>query len=228
MLNAQKTRNAPTWWMIQLVFTLSGACGLSYEIIWGRWLTTVIGCSATSASIVLATFMGGLAAGSWAFGRISRRISSPLGWYAAVEFLIGITAVLLPSITIKLLGLQFALRILGVVACLFPPTFFMGGTIPLAMSWSETVNLPAGATLGRLYGVNTLGACFGSLAAGFWLIPMVGLRVTNGFAATLNLIIALLAFLMQSRRASSPAASATSPRQTLTQSFPSYAFCPSL
>ena len=223
MLNAQKPNHAFTWWMLQCVFTLSGACGLSYEIIWGRWLATVIGCSSTSASIVLATFMGGLAAGSWVFGRICRRLSSPLGLYAGIEFLIGISAIIFPAISIKLLGLPFALRVLGVIACLFPPTFFMGGTVPLAMSWSESVDLPAGATLGRLYGVNTLGACFGSLAAGFWLIPAFGLRVTNGFAATLNLFIALIVVLMQMRRAPVSEKQATAPASQAAQPFPAHA-----
>jgi spermidine synthase len=144
-------------------------CGLGYEIIWGRWLATILGSSATSACIVLATFMGGLAVGSWFFGGLCRRVALPLNLYIGVELFIGITAGLFPFITLHILGLPFFLRILCVVVVLFIPTFLMGGTVPLMMSWSETVNLPPGSTFGRLCGLNTLGACCGCIAAGFLL-----------------------------------------------------------
>ena len=185
------------WWVIQMIFTVSGACGLGYEIIWGRWLSTVLGSSTTSTSIVLATFMGGMAVGAWCFGELSRRVRSPLTLYALVELGIGVTAGLLPYLTSFLLGVPFFLRIALVVLCLFFPTFLMGGTVPLIMSWSEGMKLPAGASIGKLYGLNTLGASVGCLAAGFWLIPTFGLYVTNGLAASLNAIIALCVFLLR-------------------------------
>ncbi len=204
MSNNRQTNTRILWWFVQIVFTVSGACGLGYEIIWGRWLSTVLGSSTTATSIVLATFMGGMAAGSWFFGHISRRVLSPLSVYVVVELLIGISAGILPFLTPFILSVPFFLRVALVVFCLFVPTFLMGGTVPLVMSWSESMNLPAGASIGRLYGLNTLGASVGCVAAGFWLIPTFGLSVTNGFAASLNTLIALSVFLIRNTGAREP------------------------
>ncbi|MEO1271726.1 MAG: fused MFS/spermidine synthase, partial [Myxococcota bacterium] len=185
------------WLVIQTAFTLSGACALAYEIVWGRWLATVLGGSAMATSIVLAAYMGGLALGSYAFGRLSERTSKPLLVYVAVELLIGLTAATFPSVTEGILGLPGLPRTLIAFVVLLLPTFFMGGTVPLVMAWSREVDLPQGRTLGRLYGLNTLGAAAGCLLAGFWLIPQLGLSVTNATAATINVLIGLGIYLME-------------------------------
>ena len=52
---------------VYLLFFLSGACGLVYEVIWGKYLSLFIGNTTQAHMIVLATFMGGLAAGSFLF-----------------------------------------------------------------------------------------------------------------------------------------------------------------
>jgi len=50
---------------VYLMFALSGASALVYQIIWARWLGLVFGNTTLSISIVLGSFMLGLALGSW-------------------------------------------------------------------------------------------------------------------------------------------------------------------
>ena len=60
--------------------------------------------------------------------------------------------------------------------------------------------------IGRLYGLNTLGAVAGSFGAGFLLMPNLGMRGSNMAAAGLGLAVAVAAFavhLALGRRAES-------------------------
>lgn len=180
------------WPLIQSVFVLSGACALAYEVLWGRWLAAVLGSSATAACVVLASYMGGQAAGAALFGRLSARLARPLWAYVAVEVAIGASALVFPFLAELAVGLPPALRVTVAVGILVTPTVLLGGTVPLVLRWSEQVGLPAGGTLGRLYGLNTVGAAAGTLVAGFVLIPNLGLSTTNLLAAAGNGMIALL------------------------------------
>ena len=81
---ARDSASAGTRNFIQLAFVLSGACALAYEVLWGRWLAAVLGSSSTAACVVLASYMGGQAAGAVLFGRWSTRLANPLGAYVAV------------------------------------------------------------------------------------------------------------------------------------------------
>ena len=70
----------PTVW---LIFILSGASALIYEVIWMRQLTLVFGSTVFATSTVLTAFMAGLALGSYYFGRkIDESNMSPLKLYA--------------------------------------------------------------------------------------------------------------------------------------------------
>jgi spermidine synthase len=76
----------------------SGAAGLLYEIVWTRLLSLQLGHSVAAAGTVLAAFMGGLAAGALAGGRVATRFdrTRALRGYALVELVIAACAVALP------------------------------------------------------------------------------------------------------------------------------------
>ena len=57
-----------------LLFALSGAAALVYEVVWTRLLALQVGHGLAAASTVLAAFMGGLAIGAAAGGRIGQRM----------------------------------------------------------------------------------------------------------------------------------------------------------
>ena len=74
------------------LFIASGFAGLIYESVWTHYLKLFLGHAAYAQSLVLAVFMGGMAAGAAYCGRRSARIANPLLAYAAVEAAIGLLA----------------------------------------------------------------------------------------------------------------------------------------
>src|SRR5215475_9683697 len=82
--------------ILYLIFFLSGATGLVYEVIWVRLTGLVFGNTSHAISVVLGAFMAGLALGSWWLGRKADRVSSPLRFYGLLEVGIGLSAALVP------------------------------------------------------------------------------------------------------------------------------------
>ena len=72
---------------LNVLFLISGAAALVYQAAWLRMFALVLGNSLHSAATVFAAFMGGLALGAWAFGRLSNRLSDRLLLYVDDNFL---------------------------------------------------------------------------------------------------------------------------------------------
>ena len=175
---------------------VSGAAGLVYQSLWLRSFGLVFGNTTDAVAAVLATFMGGLALGSAIAGR--RSAARPLRAYAACEIGIGLAALL----TVPLLRMLGAgalagggplVRAIGAALVVLPATVLMGATIPLLVAERSRSEAGFAASLGRLYRVNTLGAAFGVLAAGYVLVPALGTTVTLVAAAFANIVIGLAA-----------------------------------
>src|ERR671915_685704 len=77
---------------LAVLFFLSGAAALVYQVLWLRLMGLVFGVTVHAATTVLASFMSGLALGSLAAGRLAPRLRRPLLWFAAAELLIGAAA----------------------------------------------------------------------------------------------------------------------------------------
>ena len=192
---------------LQLCFFLSGAAGLIDQVVWAKALAQLFGYSAYAVATVLAVFMGGLALGSAIFAKWRPANQTGIALYAWMEFAIALTAFLsLPGIALVRhlylaayphVGGSFALlaivRFLGAAMVLAAPTLLMGGTLPVLLSGSVRESRDLGIRAGRFYAVNTAGAVAGTLAAGFFLIPRIGLRSTLILAVVLNLIAGFLA-----------------------------------
>ncbi|MBI4508637.1 MAG: fused MFS/spermidine synthase [Deltaproteobacteria bacterium] len=191
-------------------FVLSGASGLILEIVWVRQLTHVFGSTTLAISTVLATFMGGLALGSFLGGRLADRLRiDPLLAYAACELGIAGLALLIP-IAIEgypaantwawrhLADSPWALAMARFVlsaALLMPPTTLMGATMPILARKVVTTRDELGE-LGKrvaiLYAANTAGAVLGALSAGFWLVPRFGVRQSGLVAVVLDVVLAIV------------------------------------
>src|ERR1044071_10278829 len=85
-------------WAILLCFFASGMSGLVYQVVWVRELVLVFGATTFAVSTVLTAFMGGLALGSFYFGRRSEKIARPLRLYGILEIGIGIYGLAVPFI----------------------------------------------------------------------------------------------------------------------------------
>src|ERR1043166_9046688 len=135
--------------VLLLLFAGSGCSALIYEIVWYQLLQLVIGSSAISLGVLLATFMGGLCLGSLALHRLRAASNQhPLKVYAKVEFGIAICGVLVLLLMPLLDGVYTAavghgmpailFRALVAGLCLLPPTFLMGASLPAAARWLES------------------------------------------------------------------------------------------
>ncbi|MGQ9730859.1 MAG: fused MFS/spermidine synthase [Candidatus Zipacnadales bacterium] len=196
--------------LILTCFFFSGAAGLIYEVVWARRLTLIFGVTVLSHSTVLAAFLGGLAVGSLIFGRLADRRRDLLRVYAILEALVGLFCFATPYLfalvehgyVIIHPTLEHQLWLLRLVRfglaalVMFVPTMLMGGTLPV-LSRARIRRLgQVGTEVGVLYGVNTLGAVLGAVAAGFFLLPTVGLKGSIYLAAVINLAVALTAFAL--------------------------------
>src|SRR5436190_9806454 len=187
--------------LVLAFFFVSGTCGLLYEVVWIRAAGTVIGNTTHAVGTVVGVFMGGLALGGWWGGRLADRRSGGrlLALYGQLEGAVAVSALLVPVLiagsepVFRLLWetpVYGAARVLIVALILLVPTTLMGATLPILARFLSSSIDNAGREAGRAYAINTLGGVLGTLAAGFWLIPELGLRATTFIAAGLNVAIA--------------------------------------
>jgi spermidine synthase len=190
--------------LLLLIYFASGACSLIDEVVWMRLLKLTLGNTVYASSIVVSTFMGGLALGAFIMGRYSDHVIKRLRLYALLETIITISVLSLPW------GLRVAdkfyvwfyrayetthkeLLIVQVILSgliLIVPSMLMGSTLPLLGRFVTSLEKEAGHLVGRLYAINTLGAAVGCFLAGFVLIRSIGVMNTLYAAAVLNLLVA--------------------------------------
>jgi len=172
------------------------------------------GVTTAMVSIVLSVFMAGLGLGSWAAGQWLRRTrtTSSLRVYALIEFLIGVSALVVPyelflgHRTLERFNLSsslafYAVEGLWVAATLLPWTTLMGATVPVAMN-AIRQTLPSQSTrsFSFLYMANVTGAIAGTIIPLF-LIELFGFRGTLRIGAVCNALIALSAVTLATKSA---------------------------
>src|SRR3954452_12371816 len=174
--------------LLLLLFAGSGCSALIYEIVWYQLLQLVIGSSAVSLGVLLATFMGGLCAGSLLLRKLPFAKEHPLRVDGKIEFGIGAFGILVlflmplvDSVYTAAVGHglpAILLRALVAGLCLIPPTFLMGASLPAAARWIKT-SQEGVSDMGLLYAANTIGAVSGCLLAGFYLLRVFDLATAT-------------------------------------------------
>jgi spermidine synthase len=209
---AARKFGGPRRWPIQYLtiyacFFLSGATAMVFEILWCRRFVTIFGNSSYAVSIVLCAFMAGLGLGGLIGGKLADRLARRMLAFGLIEFAIAAWALAMPMMLNWLQSLAPALASLSPgsllattltrfavsFAILVVPCFLMGVTLPLLVRAVASSERRAGVSIGALYCWNTLGAAFGCLASGFWMLETLGLRLTNFCAVTISVLIGLAA-----------------------------------
>ena len=182
------------------ILFLSGIAGLGYEIVWMKMLSYGLGHEGPAMLASTAAFFIGLALGSWILDKPIKLSSKPQRIYVALEFIIGLWAliliVLIPKInnwTCSLIGVDVtplrhwfvAFIIPGLL--LLPATFSMGGTLP-AMERFITIRRKGGRHLAGIYAANTFGAMTGTIIVTFVITPLLGYTFTLVLLAIINII----------------------------------------
>ena len=217
-------------------FLVSGFCGLVYQVVWLRLAMASFGVTTPLISLIVSLFMAGLGIGSWATGRWVKRFekapaSTMLRLYGGTELLIGLSAVLVPTLfglgrrAVQSLavgeelgsGTYYMYSGLVLAVALLPWTLCMGATFPLAMSAiRKCMAEESKRSFSFLYLANVLGAVLGTLVSAFVLIELLGFRGTLYVAMGLNWLLALVAFQRSTRAGLSlaiPSSEFTTPEQ---------------
>jgi spermidine synthase len=189
-----------------VLFFASGCAALIYETVWFYLVQLVVGASSISVAVLLSSFMGGMALGSWLLPRVLSAVEGHVRSHRAHPF--HVVAALELGIALLGLAIPFALpyiqqvyltraepgasavlwRALVCAVVLTPPTILMGATLPAIASWYEGRH--DARSVGLLYMANLSGGATGTVLAGFYLLRVHDTLVATWVAVALNLLVA--------------------------------------
>ncbi|OPL16798.1 MAG: hypothetical protein AVO39_00545 [delta proteobacterium MLS_D] len=192
------------------IFMVSGFCAMAYEVFWTKLLGLLIGPTTYSFTIVLVTFIAGLALGNLAFGRWADRTKNVpalliVSQTAAAFFALFVSQFFGNSqlFFVKLIHafsdhftVFFIIKALTLFGFMILPTFFLGATFPLVAKIYTRSLSTVGRSIGVAYAMNTIGAVLGSFCTGFILIPMVGKETGISLVIALQMAVSLGAGLV--------------------------------
>ncbi|MFU8803254.1 MAG: fused MFS/spermidine synthase, partial [Bradymonadaceae bacterium] len=197
----------PRWafWMTLSLFGLTGIVAMSYQVLWTRAYVIVLGSSTYSFTLVLTAVLIGIALGSAIISPLVKRMSRPVFWFALTQFGVCTSATLsffvLDRLPTWLMGRMretittaseiylYNFFLVGLVVLL--PSMLQGMSFPLVVRAVVHDRETSGGEVGRAYAFNTAGAILGSFAAGFLLLPWLGLQGAISLVIGLNLIVGI-------------------------------------
>ena len=182
---------------ILLLATLSGTCGIAYEVLYSRMLSTYMGDMFYVAASILTAFLLSLGVGAL----YAQRWPRSLGW---IEIAIGLFA-LIASYVFKLHGESFVTAIvtlpvntpmaltLSVFLIIIPPALMIGFSVPLFTHYRNNSNPEESnvKSLGWVYCSYNLGAAFCVLIIEYLLLRNYGISLTTQFIAVINILIGI-------------------------------------
>jgi spermidine synthase len=194
--------------LVLFVFMASGFLALLYEVAWSRALILVFGTSIYAFATILTTYLLGLALGSMVFGRLTDRVRNPIALLAILQMVIGASVFSTTPLIGRLpdyfviffseknisWGTMAFTEFIVCLLLIITPTFASGASFPLVTRiFMNYRGFKIGRTVADVYTFNTLGGILGSLAAGFILIPTMGVEKTLLWGAGANfMVVALL------------------------------------
>jgi len=209
---------------LRVAVFLSGSAALIYQLLWMRELALVMGTSHTAVAVCLAVYMGGLALGAALAANFAEQIHRPVHTFVAVELAIAGGGLLMPAVLAAAAPLlprllaapagtpadagagQALFYGLTATVSMGLPALCIGATLPLLARLVAAADAGGMRGLSVLYAVNTAGAAAGAGAAGFLLIPSLGLSWSALLAAGLNVGAAALAWTLRSGTRQGPMA----------------------
>jgi len=205
----QITREPTVVWAL-VIFAVSGFSAMAYEVMWTRLLGLIIGPTTYSFTLVIASFIVGLAVGSLYFGLLGDRVKGVFSLLVGTQLCAACLALLVSQFfgnsqfffakLIYTFHDQFnemiVLQFVIIFFVLLGPTVMLGATFPLVNRIYARSIPVLGRSIGNAYALNTVGAILGSVAAGFILIPWLGKENGLRFVMALQFTVALTAWLV--------------------------------
>lgn len=194
--------------LLLTAFFLSGFASLGYQVIWTRILAIYFEATTYAFTLILCTFLLGIAVGSYAIAPVINRRTNWLFWAALMEWGIGLTALVSIAVIARLSAIVETLRwlpilehtvsgeqrVIGLMCFLtiIPTTLLLGAAFPVIMKlYAGGEDATVGRRLGRAYASNVCGSIAGSWASGFVLIPLLGTHTSLVLLAAANVLIGL-------------------------------------
>lgn len=213
---ASMVEEAPLRGRALIVLFCTGLVAIAIEVGWTKYLSIFTGTTIYGFAAILTIFLLGISAGSWAIKSYLEQMRRPEFWMAFGLIVLGLTLLLtraglslIPPVYEAINHLpasafiRHGVKYLFVFLLLFPPTFVFGALFPLNLKLYCGNLQGVRARIGKAYAVNTVASIFGSLMAGFWIIPQFG---TDMLLTSMALVILVLPFLFV------PVLRATGPR----------------
>jgi spermidine synthase len=198
---------------------LSGFTSFAYEIYWTRSLVFILGNSTYALTTMLSAFLTGIALGAYLIRFFLSRIRDHSVIFGWIQILLGIfSALALPLLFSFDDPQSLSQYILRTSTQVFPlifagfgvaflvmlvPAILIGATFPLVGEIGVRDPGKTGASVGKIYAINTLGNVLGALLPGFFLLNWLGIQkgilamaVIN---ATLGFVILFLRLLRPAR-----------------------------
>ena len=185
--------------ILALAFAISGFTALIYEVVWSRSLQLIFGSTIYAVSTILTTFFIGFALGSYLFRNLADSYNNPVRLFAVIQIGIGIYALIILWLFKAIVPLYLALtipvlRFLLLFLILILPATLFGAIWPIVnKAYINTDKI--GKDSGKLYSWNSLGSFLGPLAAGFILIPLIGIIETSFLVSLINISLGIIIFL---------------------------------
>lgn len=192
--------------LLSTAFLFSGATSLSLEVAWSKELSYLLGVDIYATTTVVTAFMAGLGLGAILVARFYNWSRASIRTYGLLQLAIGtcgLISIPLFRSTMPLFSFLYdqlnynselflLARFLFVFGLMLIPVTLMGMTLPVVVGASfGKVKGKYAYLAGLLYGVNTVGAVFGTLVAGFFLIPQIGILNTCIFTGIVDLLIGI-------------------------------------
>jgi spermidine synthase len=174
--------------LVLFMFGLSGFISLGYEVLWARAISFFAGNTSYAFSTMLTTFLLGIGLGSLLATKFSDKLKRPLLGFGLAEIMIGFCAIatipmfarffylLRPEIYGENPATPVWMKFCFSFLAMFIPTLLMGAVFPLVGRIYTHTLKKVGRSIGNLYSINTVGSILGSAAAGFVLVPLLGIQ----------------------------------------------------
>jgi spermidine synthase len=181
-------------WILPIMLSSSVAT-FTYEVLWTRLLSHILGGSIVAFATMLASFLSGIAIGSAIASQVAKTRAM-----ARTAFILAQLGIAATCVTIYLTLDRYVPQTAGLfgnvsvaIALLLPSTLFIGATFPLAVRILCANESEASVASARVLAWNTVGAIVGAVGAGFVLIPMLKYEGAVKVAVAINVGLAFVA-----------------------------------
>ncbi len=194
-----------------LLYAIAGGLALGYEVVWSQSIVQFMSTRSFAFSVMLATYLAGLAIGSALLARRVDRLKDPwslfgmliaaagcislieitfLGdWLTSMQSSVDHFVFTLTESRLAAMCSRFALAALYIV---FVPTLFLGAAFPVALKLIVN-STHVGRDIGKVVALNTIGGITGTIITGFFLVPQFGIVMTLAILALIACIIGVVA-----------------------------------